>query len=536
MKPRVRFAPSPTGNVHIGNLRVAIFNWLFARHTGGDFLLRIEDTDRERSTPEAIQNLLDALTWLELASDAEPVYQSAQRQKHLAATDTLLAREFASRAGDDAPTILHLDAKLYDSSFVTEPRDEATIDLSKGEAKATARAILFVQTSSKGDVFTTPLNWDALAELSLEMADGSRQAGDALREKVTNAVGESSESVDLNQLLGGSVVKLHFKRRYVFYEDAVLGQLEKPLDSLRDLVIVRSDGSPVFHLANVVDDISMGITHILRGNDHVENTYRHLFLYRALGEKPPVYGHLPMIVNAKGKPYSKRDGDAYVGDFRAKGFLPTCLLNFLALCGWSPGDGREIMSREELLEAFSLERALTAPAQLNLEKLIWMNGQYLLRLPLSELTALIEIELAKEGLSAAEYAEDWLQKLVTLQQERMKTVGDFVANTRYFFAKEVVFAEKAVAKVLLKKEAAGLGVLRELLPQLEAVKEWTEEELARVIEAFTVSHELKMGLVAQPLRVAVTGGTVSPGIWETLFLIGRERVLARIKRALSEFA
>ncbi|MBR0056230.1 MAG: glutamate--tRNA ligase, partial [Kiritimatiellae bacterium] len=256
---RTRFAPSPTGNVHIGNIRAAIYNWLFARHEGGQFLLRIEDTDLERSTPAATQTVLDSMAWLGLDYDGEVLYQSTQRAHHL------------------------------------------------------------------------------------ELAEQLLRSGHAYKE-------------DKGGTGKGECVIFRMPGTDIGYHDLVKGDLLKKAEDLRDFVIVRSDGSPVFHLGNVADDITMGVTHVIRGDDHVENTFKHIALYRALGAPVPQLAHLPMIVNAQGKPYSKRDGAAYVGEFRERGFLPEALFNSLALLGWSPGDDREVMTRDEMVAAFTLDR------------------------------------------------------------------------------------------------------------------------------------------------------------------------------------
>lgn len=526
MSVRVRFAPSPTGNVHIGNIRVAIFNWLYARHAGGEFLLRVEDTDLERSTPEAIRTLLEAMRWLGLDYDGEPVYQSRQIGRHRETTEAMLRAGHAARAGAGAPTLLLLHAGLFDESFVTAPRDAAEVDLSRGELRADARSLLHVVSNSKGETFTTPINWDAMHEPVFVLEDGSSLAADRIREAA--AACGAGETVDARALAGRPLKAVRFTRRYVFFDDLVLGRLEKPLDSLRDLVIVRSDGTPVFHLANVIDDVDMNVTHILRGNDHVENTFRHLFIFKALGATPPAYGHFPMIVNAKGKPYSKRDGDAYVGDFRSKGYLPGALFNFLALCGWSPGDGRELMTRAEMTEDFALKRVNASAAQLNLEKLEWMNGQYLSRMSPEELSPLVREALEAEGVPAGEIDPAWLGRLAALEQERLRTVREFVANTRFFFCDTVRLEEKAVQKTLLKNERQGLRALGEMLEILRALPAWDAATLERELTAYAEQHGLGMGGVAQPLRVAITGGTVSRGIWETLELLGREKTLARV--------
>ena len=286
---RVRFAPSPTGYVHIGNIRVCIYNWLFARNKGGKMLLRVEDTDRVRSTPEALQTLFNALEWLGLDYDEEPVYQSSRLEQHREICDFLLENGFA----------------YY---------------------------------SAKGD----------------------EEKGEALLFKVTEDAS---------------------------YTDLILGEKSKAAEDIADVVILKSDKTPVFHLANVVVDIDMGITHVFRGNDHVENTFRHVMIYKALEKKPPIYAHFPMIVNSQGKPYSKRDGDAYVGDFRAKGYLPGALFNFLALCGWSPGDDREVILREEMVKIFQVERVKPSPAQFNQKKMDWMNKEYIKNLSEEELIA-----------------------------------------------------------------------------------------------------------------------------------------------------
>jgi glutamyl-tRNA synthetase len=507
--------------VHIGNIRAAIFNWLFARRNRGKFLLRIEDTDLARSTPEAIRTLLEAMAWLGLDYDEEPLYPSSQIGRHQEAAEKMLAAGLASRL-PEGPAILHLDGPLLDPSFVTEPREEAEMDVSKGELLITARGLDYLTRGSDGKEHHNPVSRDALSGLRVRLANGGEAAGEKLF---------SSPPGSASQVLGSRPVSLRFRRRHVFYEDLVLGRLEKPLDSIRDMILLRSDHTPVFHLANVVDDVAQGVTHILRGNDHVENTYRHLFIFKALGEKPPLYGHFPMIVNAKGKPYSKRDGDAYVGDFRAKGYLPECLFNFLALCGWGREDGTELMSREDMAAHFDLGRVSASPSQLNLDKLAWMNGQYLMRAKPEDLAPRVREELAAAGVKAEAVDPAWLGRLIRLEQERLKTLRDFVANTRYFFVDEVELDPAAVAKGLGRKEGLGFRILADLLPAFKAIQDWRAEELERAALAYGGENGLKAGDLAQPLRVAATGGLVSRGIWETLELLGREKTLARMEKA-----
>lgn len=536
---RVRFAPSPTGNVHIGNIRVAIFNWLFARNNNGKFLLRVEDTDRERSTDEAIANLIEAMKWLGLNYDEEPVYQSAQLPHHEAAADRMLNLDYAYPNSDAMPaTVLKICKELFDPSFVTEPRDNAEIDFSKCSAvRATLRNLVSITKSKKtGDEFYTPIPWDTIEEdLTFHLEGGSTLSGESVLATVKEKCGTNiSEEVscDINEIVEGKVSKISFKRRYVFFEDEILGLSEKPLDSLRDMVIVRGDGSPIFHLANVIDDANMKITHILRGNDHVENTFRHLFLFKAIGATPPKYGHFPMIVNEKGKPYSKRDGDAYVGDFREKGFMPEAIFNFLALCGWAPGDDREKMTKEEMVQSFSLKKVNKSPAQLNIEKLEWLNGKYIAELSDENLLELLDEEISQAGWNAADCDKKLLLRLVELNKERIRTLKEFIEKANYFFAEDISIAldDKKVKKVFKKPE--GKMVLKEILPILENASDWEEVELEKVIDGYTQDKELNMGSVAQPLRVALTGATVSPGISETLYVIGKDRSLKRIAKAL----
>ncbi len=524
---RTRFAPSPTGNVHIGNIRVAIFNWLYARSVGGEFVIRVEDTDLQRSTPEAIEKMFGALKWLGLEYEGEPFYQTAAAQTHKEAAEKLLESGLAVKAGEGEPVYLRICSELFDPAFVSEPREEAEIKWKGGELVADRETILHTVTSPKsGETYKTPVNWETLAEARLILEDGSEVAAEEVRSKL------GTEVVPLAAHAGGTVVAVRFKRRYVFFEDMVLGRCEKPVDSLRNLVIVRSDGSPVFHIANVIDDATQEITHILRGNDHVENTYRHLFIYKALGLTPPAYGHFPMIVNAKGKPYSKRDGDAYVGDFKEKGFLPEALFNFLALCGWAPGDDREVMTKEEMAAVFTLERVNASPAQFDLKKLAWMNQQYLQQLEFPTFVTMLRAEAERAGLDIQSRGEEWFEILAGTQRERITQLADFISNTTYFFSAEYGYDSKAVKKNLLKNEGQGLQMLKRLSEFLAGITEWKSAVIEAELNRFAEENELMMGLVAQPLRVACTGSTVSPGIGETLYLIGKSEVLVRIQRTL----
>ncbi len=423
---RVRFAPSPTGNVHIGNIRAAIFNWLYARHVGGKFLLRVEDTDLERSTPEAIQTLLACMEWLKLDYDEPVVYQTHNVQKHLAAAEKLLA-----------------DGRAY-------KEDKG----GKGECV----------------IFRMP------------------------------------------------------KEGRLEYTDLVKGRMKKKAEDTQDFVIVRSDGSPVFHLANVVDDIEQGITHVIRGDDHVENTFKHLELFKALGATPPQYAHLPMIVNNQGKPYSKRDGAAFVGEFREQGFLPEALFNFLLLLGWAPDDNTEVLTREEMIERFSLDRCKSSAARFDMKKLIWMNGEYIRRQPREVygkefLTRVREAGLSTEGVD--------IDGIVEQMQVRTKFYSEIPGNCTYFFTEDYPFDPKGVEKRL-----HGEGVpeiLESVAEQYDALPAFDLQTTHDVIAAMAESKGVNMGVMIHPVRVAVSGVTEGPGLFEMLVLIGREKVCARLR-------
>ncbi|MDA0990331.1 MAG: glutamate--tRNA ligase [Verrucomicrobia bacterium] len=432
MSVRVRFAPSPTGQVHIGNIRVAIFNWLFARHTGGAFLLRIEDTDRERSTPEAVKTVLDAMDWLGLDVDDEPLYQSTRREAHQAAAEYLLQRGLAYKADKG--------------------------DTGKGEA------VLFRMPETD----------------------------------------------------------MHFT-------DEIKGELSKAAKDLKDFVIVRSDGSPVFHLGNVVDDIAMGITLVIRGDDHIENTFRHVALYRALGAPVPRFAHLPMIVNAQGKPYSKRDGAAFVGDYRDKGFLPEVLFNFLALLGWSPGEDREVMTRDEMVALFTLERVNSSAAQMDAAKLEWMNGEYLRRMPVDVFAAAFHEALRDGGLICDD--ANYLARVVSLMQERTKLYAHVPTDSGFFFADDFAFDDKAVRKRLYKD-----GVIDRLTRLRRAFDELSAFDAAgteAVVRGLAEADGESAGPYVHPVRVAVSGLSYGPGLFEMLEVLGKERVLKRLDRAIS---
>jgi glutamyl-tRNA synthetase len=413
-------------------MRAAIFNWLYARHTGGKFLLRVEDTDIERSTPEAIKTLLEALDWLGLDIDEEPLYQTTRMEAHLAAAEQLLAAGHAYR--------------------------EDKGGLGQGECI----------------IFKMP-------------------------------------GIDME------------------FHDEIKGTLRKPAADMADFVIVRSNGTPVFHIANVLDDIEQGVTHVIRGDDHVENTFRHIALYQALGAPVPKFAHLPMIINAQGKPYSKRDGDAFIGDFQSKGFLGDTLFNYLALLGWSPGDDREIMTREEMIEAFDLSAVRSSPAQMDLRKLLWMNGEYIRAMKPEDFAALARKELSAAGIDPGLDAE----AVFALMQPRTKLTADIVPAVTFFFTEDYEYDEKAVQKKLLKDGA--FQTLEKIIEIFQGLENFATETIDKALHEFVEQSGLGFGVVMPPIRIAVSGQPSGPDLAPTLAILGKDTVLARIRRTIEQF-
>lgn len=522
VKPRVRFAPSPTGHVHIGNIRAAIFNWLFARHEGGTFLLRVEDTDLERSTQAAIQTLLESMAWLGLSYDEEIVYQTHLAPNHHLAAERLRGQKDAyfgksDDGGSTAPLYFRIPwdvtrfpcvRKVGHTTLELHPDVPAVLD---------ATGMAYAQCSRKGKPSEEKATLAGFRDLVLKDAEG----------KVLFEL----EGV-LDRILDGEIftiekaVRAEFTRHEVFYVDAVKGELAKPLDTIRDFVIVRSNGSPVFHLANVCDDITQNITHIIRGDDHVENTYRHLFLFYCLGAIPPTYAHLPMIVNHEGKPYSKRDGDAFVGDFKTKGYLAAALFNYLTLLGWAPGDDREKMSLSELVDAFSLDRCSSSPAHLDMVKLQNLNGQYLAEMSDTDFRDYI-LPYAQELLSLSDVDMPIFNKTVNLMHSRTR-YGSQVSDWVYFFDKPYPMDEKSLTKALSSPGIReGLTLLVQTLPQTTS-----PETVETAIRAAEQAVGLSEGKLNQPLRLCVTGVRGGADLIETLSIIGTAQAVKRLQTTI----
>ncbi|OGV31925.1 MAG: hypothetical protein A2020_14270, partial [Lentisphaerae bacterium GWF2_45_14] len=504
MHIRVRFAPSPTGQVHIGNIRTAIFNWLFARHEKGKFLLRIEDTDLERSTEEAKKTLLECMEWLGLDFDEEIMYQAQQASAHREAAAKLLTEKKAYYApksddGRDTPLLFRIP---WDTSAIPFVRETGNAEIS-------------VSSETPVNIDITGIKFFTVSKNGKPVENAACLAGFkdlVIYGKNAEKLFELNSEIDV--LLNGEkgfrfegCTRLSFTRREVFYNDIVKGELSKPLDNMKDLVILRGDSTPVFHLANVCDDVAQKITHIIRGDDHVENTYRHILLFNALDYQAPSYAHLPMIVNESGKPYSKRDGDAFVGDFKVKGFLAEALFNYLALLGWSPGDDREKMSKQELAQAFTLERVRSAPSQFDTNKLRNLNSLYI-----SEMTTESFITYVRPFAGKMAEAQSF-EKVAVLMQSRTRTFTD-AASWGYFFSDELEYNPKDAAKILktndIRKALAVFAV------KVSEMENFSADTLDSTMRSCEKDHNLGEGHLNKPVRFAATAASGGADILDTL--------------------
>jgi len=471
--PRVRFAPSPTGFLHVGGARTALFNWLYARKVGGQMLLRIEDTDRQRSTDESTNAIFEGLAWLGLDYDEEVVFQGANLERHRADVERLLATGAAYR--DFTPHA----------------------ELERLRADAEARGVPFR--------FDPKLAELAPGELERRLAAGEPHA---VRFRVPDGVTD--------------------------WIDAVHGRIAFPNKDIEDFVILRSDRTPVYNLAVVSDDIAMRITMVMRGDDHISNTPKQILLYRALGAPVPQFAHVPMIHGTDGKKLSKRHGATAVGDYQHQGLLPSAMLNFLALLGWSPGDDVEVMTRAEMLERFSLAGLQKKAAVFDPQKLDWMNGQHLSMLSLDEVMPHVYPVFERLGVSTPgelQQRDEWFRALVDLLRVRARTVDDIARQAVPYFADEVEYDADAVSKQWRDASAAAeiLAATRERLTSLVA---WDATTMETALRALAEELSISGGKIFQPLRVALTGLTASPGIFDVLMILGRDRSLARLDQAV----
>ena len=444
MSVRVRFAPSPTGYLHIGGARTALFNWLYARHTGGQFVLRIEDTDEERNTAEAINVILEGLRWLGLDWDEGPLVNDP-------AGDSI---------GDCGP----------------------------------------YYQSQRADIYTRRIE-------ELKAKDLVYEDEGALRFRMQR------EPVTIPDLICGDVVRELTDR-----------EEEQP-----DFVVVRSDGKPVFHLVNVVDDIEMGITHVIRGEDHLSNTSKHIALFRAFDMELPKFAHIPLILNANGSKMSKRDEGASLEGWQQAGYVPGAVTNYLSLLGWSPKDDSQVLPMEEIIERFDLPQINRANARFDLEKLQWMNYEHLRTLPINQYRGLA----AKAGLDFGDASADYIAGALHTCQEKVKQIDDLPAFCSFYFTEEFAYDEAMASKAFAADNREPFAQLRAIYGQIEVFK---PEPLEDALKALAEELGIKVRNLVMPARCACTGVKVGPGLYDLMAVLGQERVLKRFDKALAQMS
>ena len=473
--PRLRFAPSPTGYLHVGGARTALLNWLYAKKFGGQFLLRIEDTDKARSTDESTRAIFRGLEWLGLGWDEEVVYQGANVDRHRRDAEQLLASGAAYRC------------------FCTQAE--------LAERRAAAEAVK--------DTFRYDRRCDRL-----EAADVAQRVA------------------------AGAPFTLRFRvpDGHTAWDDLVHETISFPNKDIEDFIVLRTDGTPIYNMAVVSDDIAMGITLVMRGDDHISNTPKQIMLYRALGAALPQFAHLPMIHGMDGKKLSKRHGATAVGDYEHLGILPGAMRNFLALLGWAPGHDIELMSTTQMIELFDTRGLQRKAAVFDTKKLEWMNGQYLIAMPIDEMIAQVSPMFVAAGVITdreLHQRRDWLSALLELLKVRARTVDEIVRQGIPYFEEHVALDADAVAKVW-KDASATRDQLDGIRRALVALPDWNAERIEGAVRGYADSIGLgdKAGKLFQPLRVALTGSGASPGLFEVLVLLGRDRTLVRLADAI----
>ena len=479
-KMRVRFAPSPTGFFHIGNAKTALYNWMLARHNGGTFILRLEDTDTERSKEEYADVLCDCLRWMGLDWDEGPALMGLPEK------------------GDFGPYRQSARADLY--------RAEANRLLADGKAYK---------------CFCTKEELDAEREKATAEKRPPRYNGKC-RNLTPEQIAEKGDA--------RFAIRFRVEEGITEINDLVQGLVRTNNKEFDDFIIVKPNGDPIFHLAVVIDDGLMKITHVMRGDDHLTNASRHVMLFKALGYEVPTFIHLPLVHDEKGQKYSKRLHGANVLDWRNDGYLPESLINYLALLGWTPADGREVMTRQELVEAFTVDRVGSSPSRFDLKKVQWLNGQHMRKLPVEELRDRVLPLLQKAGLDTASKSPEWLTQMTAICQEKIRTLNEIVEYTDFFFVEPTVYEEKAAQKQF--KAEGALDRLKTLLQVFDGVTPWNHDTLKAAFEKLVEQTGASLGQYVHPTRLALTGKSVGPGLFELAELMGKETCIARINRAI----
>ena len=428
---RVRFAPSPTGSLHIGSARTALFNWLYARNQGGEFILRIEDTDKERSNEKHIDEILSSLKWLGLNWDGEVLYQSKRFNIYKQYAEQLVAQ----------------DKAYYE-------------DTDKGRA---------------------------------------------IKLKVV-------------------------KDETIIFYDAVHDKIEVSSNTVDDFVIIKSDGSPAYNFACVVDDADMNITHIIRGDDHITNTSKQLIMYQALGKKPPKFAHIPLILGEDKSRMSKRHGATSIEEYKTRGYFPEALVNFLSLMGWSPKDDREKMSLDQIIKLFSLKAIVKTGAVFNIQKLNWLNGEYIRETSVSALVDFVVAHLIERNIIKEDCDRQWLEAVVKSFQTRFCNIDDFIEQSGFLFSEDINI-DQAIVNEHLKDEKTR-NLLTKLKQSLEIIDPFTTESIEKAVRSLADAEGVKAADIIHPARTALTGRTAAPGIFDVIYLIGKERVIKRLDKAI----
>ncbi len=483
-KPRVRFAPSPTGYLHVGGGRTALFNWLFARHEGGTLLLRIEDTDVERNKPELVDGILQSLKWLGIEWDEGPFFQSQRLEMYRVAAERVLS----SGAG---------------FACYCKPGAYAGGDASEQEGEGDDEG------AKSGKFVPCPCR---------DLTDAERAAKE--KEGIPRAIRFRTPRTGTTK-----------------FEDAVFGSREVQNQEIEDFVLLRSSGLPTYQLSVVVDDIDMRITHVIRGADHLSNTPKQVLIYQALGAEPPIFAHVPLILGPDRTRLSKRHGATSVGSYADEGFLPEAFRNFLALLGWSPGDDSEYMRTEELVHRFALSGVSRTNAVFDRAKLEWFNTQYLQKPPVEEILPYVEAELKRAGLWKDEWAVSeraWFARVVDLTRPRTRLLLDFSGWARAFFTDDFEYDVEAREKFW--KDERLPQMLGKLADALAALSDWNHDACDAALRNLAAAEGVKAGLLINATRVAIVGRAVAPPLFETMVVLGKDRVVARIRRALPAFA
>ncbi len=480
---RVRIAPSPTGFFHIGNAKTALINWLFARSKGGTFILRLEDTDTERSKPEYADIVCEALKWLGIDWDEGPSFRDEPER---GAYGPYRQSERKHLYLQEANRLLK-EGKAY-KCFCSKEE----LDAERERARIEKRPPRYSGKCRN------------LTEKEIRAKEGLPYS---IRFKVPPGVTE------IDDLIQGKVVTDHTE--------------------FDDFIIVKPNGDAVFHLAVVVDDGLMKITHVIRGDDHLTNATRHVMLFRALGYELPQFAHLPMVLDEKGQKYSKRLHGANVLDWREDGFLPEALVNYLVLLGWTPGDDREVFSREELIEAFTIERLGKSPGKFDYKRLLWLNGQHIRKLTAAELCERVLPILRKAGFDVDAFPKEWLIQMTAICQDRIPTLNDIIGYTDFFFVEPQSYEEKAVNKHWRKEPQNAVQTLEKIRNMIEETSDFSHDGLKATFEQKAAAEGVPVAHFIHPTRLALTGKSVGPGLFELAALLGKEKCLQRIERALA---